>query len=72
MFKLISDNQSSLVLSYSDTGMIAFEELLTLANTIFLNHTITYKSLDHLHMTMGRKDDRDRNVKEKLIIVKPN
>jgi adenine-specific DNA-methyltransferase len=72
MFKLISENHSSLVLSYSDTGMIAFEELLALANTIFLNHTITFKSLDHLHMTMGRKDDRDRNVKEKLIIVKPN
>lgn len=72
MFKIISKNNCSLVLSYSDTGMITFEELLALANTIFINHTIAYRSLDHLHMTMGRKDDRDRSVKEKLIIVKPN
>ena len=72
MFNIISKNHLSLVLSYSDTGMIGIEDLLTLANVIFQNHTITIKSLDHLHMTMGRRDDRDRNVKEKLIIVKPN
>jgi adenine-specific DNA-methyltransferase len=71
MFSLISQNNSSLVLSYSDTGMIEFGALLKLAKTIFINHSISVKSLDHLHMTMGRREDRDRNVKEKLIIVKP-
>jgi adenine-specific DNA-methyltransferase len=71
MFKLISENNSSLVLSYSDTGMIDIDELLNLANDIFKKHTVSIKTFDHTHMTMGRKNDRDRNVKEKLIIVKP-
>lgn len=71
MFNLISENHLALVLSYSENGMIGFEDLLALANVTFKNHTISIKSLDHLHMTMGRRDDRDRNVKEKLIIVKP-
>jgi adenine-specific DNA-methyltransferase len=72
MFNIISQNNSALVLSYSDTGMIEFNELLKLARSIFQSHSISVKSLDHLHMTMGRRSDRDRNVKEKLIIVKPN
>ncbi|TKG91627.1 restriction endonuclease [Puteibacter caeruleilacunae] len=71
MFSAISDSNSSLVLSYSNTGMIDIEELLQLSNEIFTHHTVKIKSLKHLHMTMGRKDDRNRTVKEKLIIVKP-
>ncbi|MDZ4784617.1 MAG: restriction endonuclease, partial [bacterium] len=71
MFKIISKNNCSLVLSYSDTGMISIEELLNLAKNIFQKHIINIKSIDHQHMTMGRFNDRDREVKELLITVKP-
>jgi adenine-specific DNA-methyltransferase len=71
MFKIISDNNCSLVLSYSDTGMIGLEELKKIAESRFTNHNIDVKSMGHQHMTMGRSNDRDRNVQELLIIVKP-
>jgi len=71
MFKVISKNNCSLVLSYSDTGMIGLEELLETAEDRFQNHSIELKSKDHQHMTMGRSKDRDRKVKELLVIIKP-
>lgn len=71
MFKIINKNGCSLVLSYSDTGMITLNELLILAKKNFTNHSINVKSMDHAHMTMGRQNDRDREVKELLILIKP-
>lgn len=71
MFKTISKNNCSLVLSYSDTGMISIDELLNLAKNNFQKHIINIRSIDHQHMTMGRFNDRDREVKELLITVKP-
>jgi adenine-specific DNA-methyltransferase len=71
MFRMISFNNCSLVLSYSNTGMISIDELLILAESIFTNHIINVTSIDHQHMTMGRFNDRDREVKELLITVKP-
>jgi adenine-specific DNA-methyltransferase len=72
MFSVISRNNCSLVLSYSNTGMINIDELLLLVKSNFKNHTINIKSIDHQHMTMGRFNDRNREVKELLITVKPN
>lgn len=71
MFNIISKNNCSMVLSYSDTGMINLEEILQIANSSFKKHTISVESMDHNHMTMGRLNDRNRKVKELLIIVKP-
>lgn len=71
MFDIIAKNGSSLVLSYSDTGMITEIELLEIANKAFKNHIISIRDIDHQHMTMGRLNDRNRNVKELLLIVKP-
>jgi len=71
MFEIIAKNNSSLVLSYSDTGMIEIDDLLKITKEVFKKHTVSVKTLDYTHMTMGRKGDRDRMVKEKLIIVKP-
>lgn len=71
MFELIAANNCSLVLSYSDTGMISMEDLLACAKNTFQNHEVTIRTLDHLHMTMGRQQDRNRDVKELLILVKP-
>lgn len=72
MFELVKENNNSLVLSYSDTGMITQEELLELASNTFKNHVISIRNIDHKHMTMGRLNDRNRDVKELLLIVKPN
>jgi adenine-specific DNA-methyltransferase len=72
MFSVISRNNCSLVLSYSNTGMINIDELFLLVKSNFKNHTINIKSIDHQHMTMGRFNDRNREVKELLITVKPN
>ncbi len=71
MFEIIAENGSSLVLSYSDTGMITEIELMEIANDVFKNHIISIRNIDHQHMTMGRLNDRNRNVKELLLIVKP-
>lgn len=71
MFRVIAENNCSLVLSYSDTGMIEFDELKDIARSRFHNHTINDEAIGHQHMTMGRSKDRDRDVKELLLIVKP-
>ena len=70
MFALIRDNNCSLVLSYSDTGMITIKRLRELALQYFEKRYVTVKTLDHFHMTMGRKEDRKRDVKEKLLLVR--
>ena len=70
MFKIIKENNCSLVLSYSDTAMISIDELKKLALLYFAKKSISVKSLDYTHMTMGRKEDRKRDVKEKLLIIK--
>lgn len=71
MFRIIAKNNCSMVLSYSDTGMIKLEELMEVVHQRFEKHFIEVKSMDHQHMTMGRANDRNRNVQELLIIVKP-
>lgn len=71
MFRIIAKNNCSMVLSYSDTGMIKLEELMEVVHQRFETHFIEVKSMDHQHMTMGRANDRNRNVQELLIIVKP-
>lgn len=70
MFTLIRDNNCSLVLSYSDTGMITIKRLRELALQFFEKRYVTVKTLNHFHMTMGRKEDRKRDVKEKLLLVR--
>lgn len=71
MFFLINKKNSSLVLSYSDAGMITLNELLKIANEEFSNgYKISTLSESYLHSTMGRKDDKSRDVKELLILAK--
>lgn len=70
MFTIICANNCSLVLSYSNTGMISIDDLLLTAKSVFKAHIINVTSIDHQHMTMGRFNDRERNVKELVITVK--
>jgi adenine-specific DNA-methyltransferase len=70
MFEGVAKSDSNLVLSYSNTGMISLETLKRLALESFASRNIEILTTDHKHMTLGRKKDRHRDVKECLVLVK--
>lgn len=70
MFALIKRNNCSLALSYSDTGMISIEELEALAHKYFDKDSVSMKYKEYAHMTMGRRNDRSRDVREMLLLIK--
>ncbi len=69
LFQCVEKNQSNLVLSYSNTGMVSIEEVEEIAIRIFKKRRIEILTTDHRHMTLGRKNDRHRDVKECLLLV---
>ena len=70
LFDGVKDSGSDLLLSYSNTGMIAIEELIDLAHREFgAGYKVWVENTNHDHMTMGRKQDRKRAVEESLIIA---
>lgn len=70
IFKGIAKTKSRLVLSYSDSGMIPLTELMTIAEeSLGSKYFLKIEKMHHKHMTMGRRDDRDRDVKEAIIIA---
>ncbi|UZO80651.1 DNA adenine methylase [Aquimarina sp. ERC-38] len=70
MFQSVFDKRSTLVLSYSDTGMITLDDLINLAGTHFRGYIISIKQIDYKHSTMGRQKDKNRDVKEALLVCK--
>jgi len=70
LFKGVNKSSSNLVLSYSNTGMISIDELESLARDILGKRKLILLTTDHQHMTLGRQKDRQREVKECLIIAK--
>jgi len=56
-------------MSYSNTGMIEVDEIELLAIKAFKGKKIEILTTDHQHMTLGRKNDRQRDVKECLLLV---
>lgn len=70
LFAGAQESKSSLVLSYSNTGMISLESISELAREILDSHKLSFLTTDHQHMTMGRREDRQRSVKEGLLIAK--
>lgn len=72
MFEKIKRKNSKLILSYSNNGMISLEQILNIATKIFKNEYIVHsKAVDYTHSTMGRSEDKSREVKEYLIIARP-
>jgi adenine-specific DNA-methyltransferase len=68
LFSGVENSGSNLVLSYSNTGMIDLPELKSIARDVLgPSYTLNTVDFDHVHMTMGRRQDRQRNVKECLI-----
>jgi site-specific DNA-methyltransferase len=70
MFYAINNNNCSLALSYSNTGMITANQLVDIACKYFERKKISIKSMKYTHMTMGRKEDRTRDVQEMLLLIK--
>ncbi len=71
LFLGIKNKKSNLILSYSNTGMISLNEILQIArDTMGKDYEVTYKEQDYKHSTMGRNDDKSKDVKEYLIIAK--
>lgn len=69
LFKGVGESDSSLVLSYSNTGMISLDELYKIGKETLPSKKIDILTIDHQHMTMGRKEDRQRSVKESLLLA---
>ena len=71
LFSKIKDKNSELVLSYSNTGMISLDEILQIATeNMGVNYEVYYEEQDYKHSTMGRSDDKSKDVKEYLVIAK--
>lgn len=54
------------LISYSNTGMIQLDEIKKIAKEF--GYKISLSELDHKHSTMGRLKDKNRDVKEALLI----
>ena len=72
MFSVVKQKNNSLVLSYSDTGMISVYDLEQAALKYFSKSQIELWAMDYSHMTMGRKNDWKRDVQEMLLLIKNN
>ncbi|MEM7070349.1 MAG: hypothetical protein AAF403_01150 [Pseudomonadota bacterium] len=69
LFEGLLKSWSNMVLSYSNTGMITIDKLYEIAKTILPNKKIEWLTKNHRHMTLGRKQDLRRNVKECLMLI---
>lgn len=70
LFLGVMASGSSLVLSYSNTGMISPGEIEQLIEESCPNRTIEIVLTNHQHMTLGRQNDRHRDVEECLFLIK--
>ena len=71
LFEGVKGSGSDLLLSYSNTGMIDIGTLMRLASSTFgKEYEVWFDHMDHTHMTMGRRADHSRQVKESLIIAR--
>ncbi len=71
LFDGVLNAGSNLALSYSNTAMIPLETLLELSKKSLGNHyEIWVEEKAHRHMTMGRKDDRHRDISEIMLLAR--
>lgn len=72
MFEKIGEKRSKLLLSYSNTGMVSLEDILSILKNVLGNEYDIYtKEVDYKHSTMGRTEVKSREVIEYLIVAKP-
>ena len=58
--------KTPVLISYSNTGMIKLSQIDEIAKN--LGYKTTLLEIDHKHSTMGRLKDKNRNVKEALLL----
>jgi adenine-specific DNA-methyltransferase len=71
MFRGVMNSGSNLVLSYSNSALLDLPTMIELAHDTFsTGYAVEAVTLDHQHMTMGRKADRMRDVEEALLLAR--
>lgn len=70
MFERAGKSSIPLLVSYSNTGMISLETLKAIA--VNKGYAVKALEIDHKHSTMGRQKDKDRDVKEALLLCTVN
>lgn len=71
LFSGVKLADANLALSYSNTAMITLERLLDISKRVLKsNYEIWVEDTDHHHMTMGRLNDRSREVKELMLLAR--
>lgn len=70
LIEMAAENDKYVLLSYSDTGMISLDEILSIAKNA--NMKAILKTLNYDHSTLGRTAHKSNQIKEYLITLKPN
>lgn len=71
LFKAVAERKSHLILSYSDNGLLKFDELLEIGEQTIGNHyDISFKEKNYTHSKMGRSDENRLDVNELLFSFK--
>ena len=71
LFSGVSNSSANLAHSYSDSAMISLEKLMDISKlSLSSDYEIWAEAIDHQHMTMGRSNERQRNVKEFMLLAR--
>jgi adenine-specific DNA-methyltransferase len=71
LFEGIIQANCQMLLSYSGSGVVPIEIIISLAKQYFFDgYEIEVKEVEHKHSTMGRFEDQNRDVIEYLLIAK--
>jgi adenine-specific DNA-methyltransferase len=71
LYQGVLDTKSQLLLSYSGSGVVSIDKIISLAKEYFhSDYVVEVKEVDHKHSTMGRFEDQTRDVIEYLIIAR--
>lgn len=71
LFDGVRDSTSHLLMSYSNTAVMNMDDMLHLAmDTLGEQYALHCLVAQHDHMTMGRQEDRSREVREWLIVCR--
>lgn len=71
LFKAVDERKSHLVLSYSDNGLLKYDELLKIGEQAIGHHyDISMKVKNYVHSKMGRADESHFDVNELLFSFK--
>lgn len=70
LYEGVERKKANLVLSYSNTGLFELGQMEQLAHDCLgKRYQIEVIDIDHRHMTMGRRADRHRDVREALLLA---